>query len=300
MNPACVVIGVDFSPALSRTGEWVRRYIAPNAMITLVHAYEPAPLPDFLGRLRRADARNPRGHIEHLEHVLDQWRTSNGIPDALYVVRAEPAHALIRRVAREESADLVVIGARASSDRPWLRLGSTTERLLRNAESSMLVIHGRPRTAPRKILVAVDDVAITPCVLGIAGELADRFDASVHAVHVLSNAAYSHVLSTEAAHSANASETEARVAVDMSTESLRWLRELWENTQRHGKLEAEVPHGVPATEILAAAERVGADLIIMGGYGIGRVLPAVLGSVVGAVVHGASCPVLVVAEERDD
>ncbi len=297
MNPTSVVIGVDFSPALSRTGEWVRRYIAPNAIITLVHAYEAATVPEFLGRLRHAGASSSRRHVEHLEHVLDQWRISNGIRDAHCVVRAEPAHALIRRVAREEEADLVVIGARASSDRPWLRLGSTTERLLRNANSSILVIHGRSRTAPQKLLVAVDDVAITPQVLGIAGELADRFDAMVHAVHVLSNAAYSHVLSVEAARSANESEREENVALDISAESLRWLRELWQNTLRHRKLEAEVPHGSPATEILAAAERIGADLIIMGRYGIGRVVPALLGSVVGSVVHGASCPVLVVSED---
>lgn len=300
MNATSVVIGVDFSPTMSRAGEWVRRYIAPNATITLVHAYEPVPIPEFLERLRPAAALNPRRSVEHLENVLAQWRINNGIPHAHCVVRAEPAHELIRRVAREEDADLVVIGARTASDRPWLRLGSTTERLLRSAESSVLVMHGRPHGAPQKLLVAVDDVAITERVLGIAGELVDRFDASVHAVHVLSNAAYSHVLSAEATHSASEAETLAKVAVDISAESLRWLRELWRNTLRHAKLEAEVPHGVPATEILKVAERIGAELIIMGRYGIGRVLPAVLGSVVGSVVHGASCPVLVVSEERGD
>ena len=51
-----VVIGVDFSPPLSHVGEWVRRHIAPGAAITLVHAYEPAPLPGFLSKLRPATA----------------------------------------------------------------------------------------------------------------------------------------------------------------------------------------------------------------------------------------------------
>jgi nucleotide-binding universal stress UspA family protein len=300
MNATSVVIGVDFSPALSRAGEWIRRYIAPNASITLVHAYEASPLPSFLNGLLTEDALLPRRQAEPIEQHLLQWREQNRVRDAHCVARAEPAHLLIQRVAREVHAELIVIGARTASDRPWLRLGSTAERLLRAADASVLVIHGRPRGAPRKILVAVDDVAITERVLGIAGELTDRFDASVRALHVLSNAAYSHVLSAEAATSGSSQETEAKVAIDLSAESLRWFVELRRNTLHHDKIDAEVAHGNPATEILAAADRFGADLIIIGRYGIGRVVPAVLGSVVGSVVHGAKCPVLVVSEERED
>jgi nucleotide-binding universal stress UspA family protein len=300
MNATSVVIGVDFSPAMSKVGEWIRRYVAPDATITLVHAFEPSPLPGFLSRLRPAQPGLTDDETRRLEQELMLWRDQNGIPDARCVVRAEPAYQLIEHIARETSATLIVIGARASSDRPWLRLGSTAERLLRSASSSVLVIHGRPHGAPRRLLVAVDDAAITPHVLSVSGELAARFDASIHAVHVLSNAAYSHVLSMEAATSKTSSEAQAKLAIDMSAESLRWLQELWRNTLRHDKLEVEIPHGVPGKEILAAAERAGAELIVMGRYGIGRVVPAVLGSVVGSVVHGATCPVLVVAEAGPD
>jgi nucleotide-binding universal stress UspA family protein len=282
MNATSVVIGVDFSPPLSRAGEWIRRYIAPSASITLVHAYEPAAMPAFLSRLLPEEATRPRRNVERLERQLVHWREENGIRDAHFVVRSEPAHGLIRRVARETDAELVVIGARAASDRPWLRLGTTAERLLRTVAASVLVIHGRPRGAPRTVLVAVDDVAITPRVLGIAGELADRFDARVHAIHVV--------------HQPRGG-TEDAVA---PARSQRWLDELRRNTLRHDKLEVEVAQGVPSAEILAAAERVGAELIVIGRYGAGHVAPAVLGSVVGSVVHGANCPVLVVAEEQDE
>lgn len=300
MNASSIVIGVDFSPALSRAGEWVHKYIAPEASITLVHAFEPSPLPGFLARLNPADTSLPQREVERLEGALGQWRDENGIPDARTVVHAEPAYKSIQRVARESGADLVVIGARATSDRPWLRLGSTAERLLRSARSSVLVIHGRPSEAPRKILVAVDDVAITPRMLSIAGSLADRLDASLHALHVLSNATYSYIMSIEAVSSKTPSQAQTNVAADLAAESLRWLRELSNHTPRHDKLEAEISHGEPATEILAAAERIGAELIIIGRYGIGRVIPAVLGSVVGSVVHGARCPVLVVSEESGE
>jgi nucleotide-binding universal stress UspA family protein len=42
------------------------------------------------------------------------------------------------------------------------------------------------------------------------------------------------------------------------------------------------------------ARELSADLIVIGRYGMGQVIPAVLGSVVGSVVAGADCPVLVV------
>ncbi len=51
------------------------------------------------------------------------------------------------------------------------------------------------------------------------------------------------------------------------------------------------PCGEPATEIVAAAEEVGADLIVVGRR---NVLRRVLGSVSTAVVRSASCDVLVV------
>lgn len=51
------------------------------------------------------------------------------------------------------------------------------------------------------------------------------------------------------------------------------------------------PCGEPASEIVAAAEEVGADLIVVGRR---NVLRRVLGSVSAEVVRGASCDVLVV------
>ena len=295
-----VVIGLDFSPALSGVGKWLHQYLAPSATITVVHAYVAPSLPPFLRRLLPPDQQLPDVDLERVKEELKRWCEENSLPDASVVVEAASPHALLERVAREREADLVVIGARGASEHPWQRLGSTAERMLRAAKSSLLVVHRAPAEAPRTILVAVDDAAITSTMLAVAGALADRFDAAIHAVHVLSNAAYSHILSIEAATSRTSTEAQSRVAADVSDEALRWLRELWQNTSRHGKLTAEVPHGNAGVEILAAAERVSADLIVMGRYGVGRVLPAVLGSVVGSVVHGSRCPVLVVSESAFD
>ena len=51
----------------------------------------------------------------------------------------------------------------------------------------------------------------------------------------------------------------------------------------------------PAPEaVLAVAEDIGADLVVTGSHGRGRVARAVLGSVSTEILHGADCDVLVV------
>jgi nucleotide-binding universal stress UspA family protein len=51
--------------------------------------------------------------------------------------------------------------------------------------------------------------------------------------------------------------------------------------------------GVPTTTIVHEAEKVGADLIMIGSRGRQGVTRFVLGSVSHAVLHQAQCPVLV-------
>jgi nucleotide-binding universal stress UspA family protein len=58
----------------------------------------------------------------------------------------------------------------------------------------------------------------------------------------------------------------------------------------------ELLEGAPADQILALAKSRGADLVVVGSRGRGRVKGALLGSVSSAVVHGSDGPVLVVNE----
>jgi nucleotide-binding universal stress UspA family protein len=56
----------------------------------------------------------------------------------------------------------------------------------------------------------------------------------------------------------------------------------------------EVVAGIPSDEIVAYADRIDADLIVVGSRGRGPVASALLGSVSSAVLHAADRPVLVV------
>jgi nucleotide-binding universal stress UspA family protein len=58
--------------------------------------------------------------------------------------------------------------------------------------------------------------------------------------------------------------------------------------------EAVVENGSPGPALCDAAERLGADVIVVGSRGRGAIKRALLGSVSTYVVHNATCPVLVV------
>lgn len=55
-----------------------------------------------------------------------------------------------------------------------------------------------------------------------------------------------------------------------------------------------VLYGRPPAEIRAEAERLGADLIVIGSHGRGGLARVMLGSTANGVLHGASCDVLTV------
>src|SRR5215203_1041714 len=61
---------------------------------------------------------------------------------------------------------------------------------------------------------------------------------------------------------------------------------------------AHLRMGAVDLEIVALAEELGADLIVMGSRGLGGVRRALMGSVSDSVVRQAHCPVLVVRPEK--
>jgi nucleotide-binding universal stress UspA family protein len=61
-----------------------------------------------------------------------------------------------------------------------------------------------------------------------------------------------------------------------------------------GKIECIIEQGDPANEILRTAERIDADLIVMGSRGLGRFSRAILGSVSTKVLNHTECTCITV------
>ena len=64
-------------------------------------------------------------------------------------------------------------------------------------------------------------------------------------------------------------------------------------------IERRVETGEPGLAIVAAAEELGVDAIVIGSRGRGAIKRALLGSVSTHVIHNAPCPVVVVQTDAD-
>lgn len=291
-----IVVGIDFSDASITAAKWTSQWFAPDAEIALAHAVDLPHRPIF------APASIPS--LDTTKEALLDFATTrlNDIARFLSdktirreIRRGKPAD-VIHKVVFDLGADLVAIGPHG--DRPHTAgfLGSVADRIVRLSPVSVLVVTEPQHRKPEHILVPIDDSRITPTVLACVRSLAETFDASVTLAHVWSNALYSHVASMSYATAHDERKAKREIQKEISNEARRWLEALARTGIDRERVNAVVTHGNAGDETLALAKQIKPDVIVMGRRGSGLVAPALLGSTLGRVLHGARCPVLVVAD----
>lgn len=135
----------------------------------------------------------------------------------------------------------------------------------------------------RSILVPTDFSAVGEHAVGYAYELAKTLEADIHLLHVCEPVVDVGVVSLELS-SMDQVERHAREKLEQ-TRSIRSASGL--------SVTCLVEVGHAATEIIRAAERLHADLVVMGTHGRRGLRRALLGSVAESVLRSAPCPVLV-------
>jgi nucleotide-binding universal stress UspA family protein len=131
-----------------------------------------------------------------------------------------------------------------------------------------------------RILVPTDFGDASEAALAYAREIADRFDAALHLIHVAENPFLRAVV------------TDRR---SLEEAPARWLEDrLTDTDRRRGAVAIVEQSDEPANEILRYAKSANIDLIVMGTHGRTGLARVVLGSVAEAVVRAAPCPVLTV------
>ena len=211
-------------------------------------------------------------------------------------IRVGKPYEEITASAAATGADLVIVGPH--SDRPRSRkfLGTTAERVVRTSPVPVLVATNPPAGRPRRMLVPIDDSSITPMLLAWTHDLATTFDADVTLLHVWSNAVYSHVASMSYAVAKREDDARREIEKELNDAAAQWLETLARTGIKRERVTAKVTHGKAGDATLDAAAEMSADLIVMGRRGSGLIVPALLGSTVSTVLHGATCPVLVVVD----
>ena len=147
---------------------------------------------------------------------------------------------------------------------------------------------------PRRILLATDGSEQAELAVLRAVDLADATHSELHVVHVgvvpIFLKSYPGTLGYE-----------RRLYEQIEEESRELLRKLsWRVKVAGGTVAGtHLRMGQVALEIVALAEELQADLIVMGSRGLGGVRRALMGSVSDSVVRHAHCPVLVVRPDKE-
>ena len=295
MTSTRLLVGLDFGAASIVCARWAKRSFAPDSELILAHILEPPDRPLF--------AHNALPPEDVLESAAREYASARMREITAYLgdetIRAEfrvgKPHEELASLATTTGADVVVIGPHGGRPHTSKFLGSTAERIVRSSPVPVLVATKPPPSAPRRILVPVDDAEITGHVIDTARRLATRFGAEVTLLHVWSNAIYSHVASMSYAHAHSDTEAEREIDAELSASAKHWLSHIAKSGgDEH--ITVAVTHGKPGDATIAMADSMRADLIVLGRNSTGVVAPAFLGSTIGTVLHDARCPVLVVTK----
>ncbi len=224
---------------------------------------------------------------EARERAAAQAREADAAEAPIHV-RAGLAPQLIKKVAEETGANLVVVGATPQPALARSLVGSTGRRILYLADRPVLVA-SRARRAPlRRVLVAIDLSEVSSAVLEHAAAIARADGAALRALYVLEPLP----------------RMLARVVSDREEARRRQGHEQLErvlgaaNLLHESNVDSGMREGHAGREILEEAHDWGADLIVTGTHGFGFFDRLMLGSTALYVLRHGHRATLVVPSDR--
>lgn len=189
-----------------------------------------------------------------------------------------------------ESNDLLVLGAHGGNSLHDLILGTTAERLLSKCTRPMLVVKRPPKTWYQRVLVPVDFSPYSASALTMASRIAPN--ARLTILHVF-NVPFEGRLRIVGASEDDIRQyrEEEQQAAEKKIREL--IRESYVDSDR---VSYAVEGGDPSPVILAKAEELLSDLIVIGKHGQTWIEDLFLGSTTRHVLARSECDVLVVQE----
>lgn len=207
-----------------------------------------------------------------------------------------PAAAVLA-YAESEGMDMIVLGTHGRSGAARALLGSVAEEVMRYASCPVLVMRaledGKNRPVPllRHVVVPVDLSLPAREALLTAGDVARRYGARLTLLHVIEERTWVESYPDRAsAEAARAAAPGGRV----TARAERRLRKAAAALPPGVPFEIELRTGDPAAEIVAFADRTGADMVVMESRGLTGLHRLMLGSTTEQVVRTVDAPVIVV------
>ncbi|WP_436927235.1 universal stress protein [Halosimplex amylolyticum] len=209
------------------------------------------------------------------------------------VVRGDPAEAILD-YADDHAVDAVAMGTRGRRGLARLVAGSVTQHVLRHASVPVLTARNTdaaPVTDYDDVLVPTDGSTAAEAVVDDAVAIADAFEATVHAFHVVD-------ISAAAAGSGIEPPT---AQIDRMTEAGEEATEAIAERARDAGVEAvtTVEHGFPSAELLDYVDEASIDIVAMGTHGRTGLDRVLLGSTTERLVRRSPVPVLAARPDAD-
>jgi nucleotide-binding universal stress UspA family protein len=244
----------------------------------------------------RAEAATKMQNI--LSHMEETFRSSSLAVHSI-VTDGVPGAEILRTIT-EQHIDLVVLGTRGLSKIAGFLLGSVSEWVLNEAPCSVLIVRGKPRpqksTKGMKILIATDGSPDAQAGVEFLQKVGLPTSTVLTLLHVVRKRVHqtAQLLTTDRTQLAEF----RKLAEDLLQTRGREGAKLLETTgkalnRRELKMGENLAFGHETEEILKAAKRIRADLVVMGSQGLTGLRRFLLGSVSHKVVRYAPCSVLV-------
>ncbi len=264
------------------------KYFARAEQLTLLHALDvprpayPMMLPDVAEELYKTLEQSMREDGERLLDRVQSLLPMHAGPSTKHLRIGSPAEVIVS-TAKEQKADLIVMGARGLGPVKERLLGSVSHRILTLASCATLIVNG-PVKAMKQILLPLQGLSDAEAAVRFLQLKPFHDTVEVTLLTVLPSTEPPWPVDAAAAEKLKEQALQsARDYIDGVAERLRAI-----GYQARGIAVI----GTPSTMILEEATNLRSDLILMGTSGRQGITRFVLGSVSHAVLHQMPCPVL--------
>lgn len=295
-----ILVPLDFSRTSLQVLRCACRYAESfNAGLILVHVNPGVLSPDIEHGLSKQENALLRHKVEEQLVALHRKECKMDLPMIPVVTNGIP-HVEIVEAARNHKADLIMLSTHGHTGWAHVMLGSTAERVVRDAPCPVLTFHqqllGRRgvRLQPaqiQRILVPTDFSKPSRDTVRRAAQYAQHFQASLDLLHVTESLIYPEYPEfgyMDVNH----------LASQMMATAHKKLEAMRDRFSRPELIrEIAVKEGLPFKEITQYAQKNRIDLIVISTHGQSGILNALLGSTAQRVVQHAACAVLVLRQK---
>lgn len=284
-----ILVPLDGSSLSESVFPWLRSMLAQTSEkpeILLVRSYEPPSMVYLLPELAipTSHAFDDEGLGEAILAYLKQKSEELFDLKVTYqLLVGDPASEIL---AQAEEADLILMASHGRGGLGRWLLGSVATKVARGATVPVMVVGAKAQDTEtaeislRKILVPVDGSEVAERAFRKACDMAEMLGAKIYLYQGVSQVESKDQVALEANRAGMVFATSYLEGLAASVQGL--------------EIEGQVKECFGRTGIVAYAEEVEADLIVMGSHGRGGFVRWMLGSESERVLHAADCPVMLV------